>query len=134
MGDYIVVLEAPIIVKDVRNVEEAIEMAANKVMSALEREKLDFVKVEIGYSKCPVCGAQFESAFVVGDVGLVGIYLTLKVFNAQSLEHAERIAKAVVGKALKKVPLKLFEIHELHNGGEEGGIVAEESDATEESA
>ncbi|ASJ16902.1 hypothetical protein A3L04_07360 [Thermococcus chitonophagus] len=133
MGDYIVVLEAPIIVKDVRDVEEAIEVAANKVISALEKEKLDFVRVEIGYSKCPVCGAEFESAFVVGNVGLVGIYLTLKVFNAQSLEHAERIAKAVVGKALKKVPLKLYEIHELNNGGENGGVVAGE-EAKEEFA
>ena len=44
------------------------------------------------------------------------------MFNAQSLEHAERIAKAVVGKALKKVPLKVFEIKELHNGKEEEGI------------
>ncbi|AEC52804.1 hypothetical protein PNA2_1891 [Pyrococcus sp. NA2] len=126
MGDYIVVLEAPIIVKDVESVEEAIEAAVNRVKSALEKEKLDFVRVELGYSKCPVCGTHFESAFVIGSVGLVGIYLTLKVFNAQSLEHAERIAKAVVGKALKKIPLKLFEIRELNNGRESGGVIAGE--------
>ncbi|AEH24850.1 DUF555 domain-containing protein [Pyrococcus yayanosii] len=126
MGDYVVVLEAPIIVRDVKSVEEAIEAAVSKVMNALNREKLDFVRIELGYSRCPVCGTHFESAFVVGDVGLVGIYLTLKVFNAQSLEHAERIAKAVVGKALKKVPLKLFEIRELNNGKEGGGINIEE--------
>ncbi|HII60318.1 DUF555 domain-containing protein [Pyrococcus horikoshii] len=132
MGDYIVVLEAPIIVKDVESVEEAIEAAVNKVVNALEKEKLDFVRVELGYSKCPVCGAHFESAFVVGNVGLVGIYLTLKVFNAQSLEHAERIAKAVVGRALKKVPLKLFEIRELNNGREESkGIMANDEEKLE---
>jgi len=113
MGDYMVVLEAPIIVNDVKSVEDAINVAVSKVTSALNREKLDFVRVEIGYSRCPVCGAQFESAFVVGNVGLVGIYLTLKVFNAQSVEHAERIGKAVVGKALRRIPLKVFEIREL---------------------
>ncbi len=113
MGDYIVVLEAPIIVKDVETSEDAINVAVSKVTKALNKENLDFVRVEIGYSQCPVCGAHFESAFVIGSVGLVGMYLTLKVFNAQNVEHAERIAKAVVGKALKRVPLKVFEIREL---------------------
>ncbi|ASJ00499.1 DUF555 domain-containing protein [Thermococcus gorgonarius] len=125
MGDYVVVLEAPIIVKDVETNEDAINVAVSKVTKALNRENLDFVRVELGYSQCPVCGAHFESAFVIGNVGLVGIYLTLKVFNAQSIEHAERIAKAVVGKALKKVPLKVFEIRELKNSEEENGISLE---------
>jgi len=116
MGDYLVVLEAPIIVRDVETSEDAINVAVSKVTKALNREKLDFVRVELGYSQCPVCGAHFESAFVIGSVGLVGIYLTLKVFNAQSVEHAERIAKAVVGKALKRVPLKVYEIRELEDG------------------
>ena len=112
-SNYVVVLEAPIIVRDVETAEDAINVAVSKVAKALNKEKLDFVRVEIGYSQCPVCGAHFESAFVIGSVGLVGIYLTIKVYNAQSIEHAERIAKAVVGKALKKVPLKVFEIKEL---------------------
>jgi len=119
MGDYVVVLEAPIIVRDVETSEDAINVAVSKVAKALNKENLDFVRVEIGYSQCPVCGAHFESAFVIGNVGLVGMYLTLKVFNAQSVEHAERIAKAVVGKALRKVPLKVYEIREIE--GEEGG-------------
>ncbi|WP_010477715.1 DUF555 domain-containing protein [Thermococcus zilligii] len=122
MGDYVVVLEAPIIVKDVETNEDAVNVAVSKVTRALNRENLDFVRVELGYSQCPVCGAHFESAFVIGNVGLVGMYLTLKVFNAQSIEHAERIAKAVVGKALKKVPLKVFEIRELKNSEEGNGI------------
>ncbi|AIF69958.1 hypothetical protein PAP_07845 [Palaeococcus pacificus DY20341] len=122
MGDYIVVLEAPIIVRDVETADDAINVAVSKVAKALNKEKLDFVRVELGYSQCPLCGNHFESAFVIGNVGLVGIYLTLKVFNAQSVEHAERIAKAVVGKALKKVPLKVFEIKEIQNGREGEGV------------
>jgi uncharacterized protein (UPF0212 family) len=120
MGDYVVVLEAPIIVRDVETSEDAINVAVSKVTKALNKEKLDFVRVELGYSQCPVCGAHFESAFVVGNVGLVGMYLTLKVYNAQTVEHAVRIAKAVVGKALKKVPLKVYEIRELTEDGGEG--------------
>lgn len=122
MGDYVVVLEAPIIVRDVETSEDAINVAVSKVAKALNKEKLDFVRVELGYSQCPVCGNPFESAFVIGSMGLVGIYLSLKVFNAQSVEHAERIAKAVVGNALKKVPLKVYEIREL-TGKEEGNGV-----------
>ncbi len=121
-SNYVVVLEAPIIVRDVETAEDAINVAVSKVAKALNKEKLDFVRVEIGYSQCPVCGAHFESAFVIGNIGLVGIYLTIKVYNAQSIEHAERIAKAVVGKALKKVPLKVFEIKELAEGENGEGI------------
>ncbi len=120
MGDYVVVLETPIIVRDVETREDAINVAVSKVTKALNKENLDFVRVEIGYSQCPVCRAHFESAFVIGSVGLVGMYLTLKVFNAQSVEHAERIAKAVVGKALKRVPLKVYEIRELGEDRGEG--------------
>ena len=124
-SNYVVVLEAPIIVRDVETAEDAVNVAVSKVAKALNKEKLDFVRVEIGYSQCPVCGAHFESAFVIGNVGLVGIYLTIKVYNAQSIEHAERIAKAVVGKALKKVPLKVFEISELTGGDEGNGVELE---------
>jgi len=122
MGDYVVVLEAPIIVRDVETSEDAVNVAVSKVAKALNKEKLDFVRVEIGYSQCPVCGAHFESAFVIGTIGLVGIYLTIKVYNAQTLEHAERIAKAVIGKALKKVPLKTYEIRELDEDDEGDGV------------
>jgi uncharacterized protein (UPF0212 family) len=37
----------------------------------------------------------------------------MKVFNAESKEHAERISKKEIGKALKDVPLKVLEISEL---------------------
>jgi uncharacterized protein (UPF0212 family) len=36
----------------------------------------------------------------------------MKVFRAESPEHAERIAKSVVGKALRDIPLKLLEVRE----------------------
>jgi uncharacterized protein (UPF0212 family) len=38
--------------------------------------------------------------------------LTLDIFSAENTKHAENIAKSVVGKALKDVPFKTFEIKE----------------------
>ncbi len=34
----------------------------------------------------------------------------LKVFRAESEEHAGRIAKSVIGKALRDIPLKLVDV------------------------
>jgi uncharacterized protein (UPF0212 family) len=39
--------------------------------------------------------------------------LQIKVFRAESEEHATRIAKSVVGKALRDVPLKVLEVQEI---------------------
>ncbi|HNR44210.1 MAG TPA: DUF555 domain-containing protein [Methanofastidiosum sp.] len=110
--DYKVTLEVPIIVRDIKDGEDAIKVAMSSVTKKLKASKLEYVKVEIGMSQCPKCGDYFESSFFVGDVSLVGIYLTLDVFNAEHTKHAENIAKSVVGKALKDVPFKTFEIKE----------------------
>jgi hypothetical protein len=48
----------------------------------------------------------------VADTALVGLVLEMKVFRAETTEHAERIAKSVVGKALRDIPLKLLEVRE----------------------
>jgi uncharacterized protein (UPF0212 family) len=34
----------------------------------------------------------------------------MKVFKAESEEHAERIAKSVVGASLRDIPLKVIEV------------------------
>jgi uncharacterized protein (UPF0212 family) len=110
--DYKVTLEVPIIVRDIKDGEDAIKVAMSSVTKKLKASKLEYVKVEIGMSQCPKCSGYFESSFFVGNVSLVGIYLTLDVFNAEHAIHAENIAKSVVGKALKDVPFKTFEIKE----------------------
>jgi len=50
---------------------------------------------------------------VVANTALVGLVLQMKVFRAESGEHASRIAKSVVGKALRDVPLKVQEVQEV---------------------
>jgi len=100
----------PPLLLDFRKGDDAIKVAMSNVNKKLKENKLEYVKVEIGMSQCPKCGDYFESSFFVGDVSLVGIYLTVDVFNAENPKHAENIAKSVAGKALKDVPFKTFEV------------------------
>jgi uncharacterized protein len=62
---------------------------------------------------CPHCEGELSSAIVVADTGLVGLSLEMRVFRAESPDHAEKIAKSVVGKALRDVPLPLVDVREL---------------------
>jgi hypothetical protein len=62
---------------------------------------------------CPFCDQPLSSAIVVADTALVGLILEMKVFRAESKEHAGRIAKSVIGKALREVPLKLLDVEEI---------------------
>ena len=43
------------------------------------------------------------------QLALVGLVLEMKVFNADSEEHAQRIAKSEIGGALRDVPLEIVE-------------------------
>jgi uncharacterized protein (UPF0212 family) len=111
--NYVVVLEVPIVLKNVGTRDDAANIAIAQVGKQLKRVNLEYVKIEIGASKCPNCSGFFNSAFVVGKMALVGIYLTMKVFNAQNVKHAENIAKSAIGRALKDVPLKTFEVRQV---------------------
>ena len=42
--------------------------------------------------------------------GIVGLLLSMKVFNAEGEEHAERIAKSVIGRAVRDIPLATYSI------------------------
>jgi uncharacterized protein (UPF0212 family) len=49
----------------------------------------------------------------VAKTALVGLSLEMKVFRADSKEHAARIAKSVIGKALRDIPLEVKDVQEL---------------------
>jgi uncharacterized protein (UPF0212 family) len=112
MPNYKVVLEAAWIVKDARSVDDAMSVAISEAGKRLN-PKMDYVEVEVGATFCPFCGEPFDSVFVVANTGIVGLLFEMKVFNAETREHAERIAKKEIGKALKDVPLKVVESSEL---------------------
>ncbi len=111
--DYRVVLEAAWLVHDVEEIDDAIGVAVSEAGKRLNEKNMEYVEVEVGFTECPACGEPFDSAFIAADTSLVGLMLEMKVFNAESTEHAQRIAKSDIGGALRDVPLKIVDTFEL---------------------
>ncbi|MCZ7359547.1 MAG: DUF555 domain-containing protein, partial [Candidatus Methanoperedens sp.] len=114
-GNYTVTLEAAWLVKDVDSVEDAMNIAISEIGKLLNPD-LNFVDIEVGTTSCPACGEAFDSVFMAAGTALVGIMLEMKVYDAESEEHAARIAKSTIGKALKNTPLDIVDIEELGEG------------------
>lgn len=110
--DYYVTLEAAWLVRDVRSVDDAMSVAVSEAGKRLN-PKLDYVDIEVGSTTCPACGEELKSVFLSADTALVGLTFVIKVFSAESEEHASRIAKLVIGKALRNVPLQVIDITEV---------------------
>jgi len=117
--NYRVVLEAAWLVHDVDNIDDAIGVAVSEAGKRLNDEEMDYVEVDVGFTDCPACGEPFDSAFIAADTALVGLVLEMKVFNAESTEHARRIAKSDIGGALRDVPLKTVDTVEMGNGSDD---------------
>jgi uncharacterized protein (UPF0212 family) len=116
MSNYLVVMEAAWLVRDVESMDDAIGVAVSEAGKRLNETGLDYVDVEVGIANCPACGEPFDAGFIAADTSLVGLMLEMKVFNAESDEHAARIAKSEVGGALRDVPLKVLETIEYEEG------------------
>lgn len=104
MPDYTVTLEAAWMVKDVGTIEDAIGIAISEAGKRLS-PSAKFVDVDVLSMPCPYCFENINTALVVARVGMVGLLLSMKVFNAENENHAERIAKSVIGRALRDIPL-----------------------------
>ncbi len=107
--NFRVVLEAAWLVHDVDNIDDAIGVAVSEAGKRLNEQEMDYIEVDVGFTDCPACGEPFDSAFIAADTALVGLMLEMKVFNAESVEHAQRIAKSDIGGALRDVPLKVLD-------------------------
>jgi hypothetical protein len=119
MTNYLVGMEAAWPVRDVESVDDAIGIAVSEAGRQLNESEMDYVEVDVGTTNCPACGEPFDSAFVAADTALVALGLEMTVFDVDSREHAERIAKSEVGGALRDVPLKVVHAAEL-DAGEDG--------------
>ncbi len=117
MVNYIVTLEAAWLVKDVDSVDDAMNIAISEIGKLLNPD-LNFVEIEVGATSCPACGEAFDSVFMAAGTALVGVLLEMKVYDAESEEHAARIAKSTIGKALKSTPLDVVEVEEFEGGKE----------------
>ena len=112
MSNYLVVMEAAWLVRDVNSVDDAIGVAVSEAGKRLNAHDMEYVEVSVGVTDCPACGEPFDAAFLAAETALVGLVLEIQVFNAESEEHASRIAKSEVGGALRDVPLSVFEVME----------------------
>jgi len=112
MTDYLVTMESAWIVRDVKSLDDAIGIAISEAGKRLN-PAAKYVEIEAGMSGCPYCEESLNCGLVVANTGLVGLVLEMKVFRAESEEHAQRIAKSTIGKALGDVPLKLLETKAL---------------------
>lgn len=112
MPDFNIVIESAWIIRDVKSLDDAIGIAISEAGKRLN-PSAKYVEVDAGFLSCPYCEETLSSAIVVADTALVGLVLEMKVFRAESKEHAERIAKSVIGKALRDIPLKVLEVQEL---------------------
>ena len=106
-----VTLEAAWLVRDVKTTDDAVGVAISEAGKRFH-PKLDFVDIELGSSTCQRCGKEVDAVMLVAGTALVGLMLSMKVFDAETTEHAERIAKSVVGRALKGIPLNVIEVVE----------------------
>jgi hypothetical protein len=113
MTNYHVTLQAPYIVKNVEDVEDAIGVAVSNIGKILNRKNMDYVDIDVGLTICPKCGEPIDCVLVVARTAIVGILLSMKVFNAESPEHAVRIAKSSLGRALKDIPLEIVDVVEV---------------------
>lgn len=112
MSDYRVILESGWVVRDVDTLDDAIGIAISEAGKRLN-PKAKFVEIEIGQAICPFCEQELNNALIVSNIALVGLSLEMKVFKAESEAHAERIAKSVIGKSLRDIPLKVLEVEEI---------------------
>ncbi|WP_336338826.1 DUF555 domain-containing protein [Haloarcula brevis] len=122
--NYLVAMEAAWLVRDVDDIDDAIGVAVSEAGKRLNEAEMDYVEVEVGATGCPACGEPFDSAFIAADTALVGLVLEMDVFNAESPEHAQRIAKSEIGGALRDVPLKVVEVFETEADEDEAGAEA----------
>lgn len=112
MSNYHVTLEAGWLVRDVRSVNDAVGVAISEAGKRLNPD-LNYVDVSVGTTQCPACGEALDSVFMAANTALVGLLFEMRVFDAENREHAARIAKSVIGRALKNVPLKVVDVKEL---------------------
>jgi len=112
MPDYVVTLESAWIVKDAKSLDDALGIAIAEAGKRLN-PAAKFVEIEAGILPCPFCGKDLSSTLLVAGTALVGLLLQMKVFRAESPEHAARIARSVIGKAIRDIPLSVLEVRPL---------------------
>lgn len=110
--NYKITLEAAYIVKEIKEESDAIAIALSESGKKLN-PKLKYVEINIKESICESCKKKKKEILIIANTALVGLLLEIKIYNAESKEHASRIARSEIGKALKNIPLKIIDINQF---------------------
>jgi uncharacterized protein (UPF0212 family) len=113
MPNFKVLLEGAWLVRDVKSVDDAIGVAISEAGKRLNKRGLEFVEVEVGQTICSSCGEALDGVFLVAGTGLVGLLFEIRIYDADNEEHAARIAKSMIGKALGTIPLRRVDVMEM---------------------
>lgn len=113
MPNFLVTLEGAWLVRDVSSADDAIGVAISEAGKRLNQKKMEYVEVEVGESNCPNCDEPLDGVLLVAGTALVGLIFEIKIFNAEGEEHAKRIAKSSIGRALGAIPLSVVEIEPI---------------------
>lgn len=108
MADFIVVAEVPFFVRKAPTLHEAKSIAISEMGKMLNKQKLENSDIEISRIECPSCHKKMEAVIHIVTQALVGLRITIKIFNAESEEHARRICKKKLGRAIGNCPLEII--------------------------
>jgi len=103
--DYSVTLNAAIDVYSVSEEDEAVQIAISKTG--------DMLNPDMGYVDIDTIDK--NSVLVVAGEALVGLHLSMDVYNVEDEEHAERVAKKEIGDELSGVTLSVDSITVLED-------------------
>ncbi len=106
--NYKVTLEAAWIVKDIKTYEDAKAIALSEAGKKLN-PKLNYVDINIIEMKCKSCNKKMNIG-LIANTAIIGLMLSLKIYNAESEDHASHIGKSIVGKAFKNIPLRVINV------------------------
>jgi uncharacterized protein (UPF0212 family) len=111
--NFKVTLEVPFIVRNVGEKRDAKKIAIAEARKKIGEKKLPFITIQTGASLCPVCANPFESSFLVADTALVGLFISIKIFDVKYEKHADMVAKKMLGQIFKNTTFKTYEVKEI---------------------
>jgi uncharacterized protein (UPF0212 family) len=118
-GDYRVVLEGAVRVAGVESADEAVSVAVSKSGSLLNPD-LDYVTISPSHRSCRDCDGDHDPVFVVAGDALVALEYELTIFDADSEEHATRIARGELGAALENIGLEVADVEPASDATDDG--------------
>jgi len=117
MSNYEVAMEAAWLVRDVKETDDAIGVAVSEAGKRLNETDKSSTSRSSRRHRLSGLRRAVRRRVPRREHRLGRTPLEIDIFNADSEEHAERIAKSEVGGALRDVPLGIIEVIETDGDG-----------------